>query len=186
MSLESKRKELTDQIKKYKAQVALLDSIVRVKKKDGTDFSSIGKNFTSMLDDVTVKVINESYPIKSIDKSLDIYGRVDGIWVEEKIDITPCVQHTNYEVAEDRIIKEPMVKPYFVMNADEVEKAVNEHLSIVKGWLAKDEEALSMLDELYDIFVPRLIDIKQDLKKCCGDNNTLWYDMIDILKEVIY
>ena len=185
MSLERKRQELVKCIRENKAKLALLESVVRVKKKDGSDFSAMGKNFSSSLEEVTVKVVNDPYPMKSIDKSLSVYGRVDDVWVDEKIDITPCVDISKTTIDESRIIKEPMVKHYYVMTADEIENALNERIEIVRSWLTKEEETLNNLDELYDIFIPRVKDIMKDLKACCGDNTTLWYDMKDLLKEVM-
>lgn len=186
MSLEKKREELNKQIKINKAKINALESVVRVKKKDGTDFSTISKNFSSSNKNVTVKIASNTYSLRSNAKKLVVYGYVDGIFVDEEIDISPCIdEHRCSTIDESRIIKESFIKPYYIMTVDEIEKAVGEYIEGVKCRLDREEKALNELEELYDIFIPRAKDIMEDLKKCCGDNNTLRYDMIDLLKEVI-
>ena len=185
MSLERKIEELTKSLTSNKAKKEMLESVIRVYKKDGTEFNSLGKNFSSTKEDVDVKIINDQYSIRSNAKRLLVSGYCNGRYVSEEIDITPLVDYIDFEVAPERIIKETYLKPYVVLTPDEIMHMIKSQIEIINRWIKNEEDTLNRIQECVDIFIPRIKDTLSDLKKVCGDNTTLWYDMRDLLKEEV-
>ena len=183
MSLKRKIEELTESLNTNKAKKELLESVVRVYKKDGTEFNTLGKNFSSTKEDVNVKVIHNEYSLRASAKKLFIDGYSNGNYVSEEVDITPCVDYIDFEVSPERIINESFVKPYVILTPDEIMHEIELKINLIDKWIKNEEDTLNNLQEYIDIFLPRVKDILSDVKKLCGDNTTLWYDMRDLLKE---
>lgn len=184
MLLDRKIDSLNKSLNTNKAKKELLESITRAYKKDGTDFSSLGNNFKSTREDITVKVVNDPFSLKSKAKRLLISGYCDGKYISEEIDISPCVDYVDFEVSPDRIIKDkPYVKSYVVLKPDEIMHEISLRINVFNKWINDEEETLSKLKEYTDVFLPRVKDILREVNDVCGDNGTLLHDIKEILRE---
>ena len=178
--------ELKKHNKQYEAEITLLKSIKRNHKKDGSDFSVMGKNF-SIEEPYTLKVVTPDYTIKSLGKAIEVYGRVDDIFVDASIDITPTIDTTKTTIAEDRIIKESYIKPYFIMNPDEVETAIKDQIEAREHWIEVNNDSINKLStDVYDSFREEIKDIVRRINEYAGDNVGVKYDILRILKEELY
>ena len=185
--MSNKIDSIKKNIKQHEAELELLRSIKRNYKKDGSEFSTLGKNFSTK-EEYTLRVIKPDFTIQTQGKALDIYGYVNDVFANVRIDITPCVKKDQTTIDESRLIKESCLYPYYIMNPNEIEAAIKEEIEVRELWIKKDLDAINKLNN--EEFCSSLREEARNLVKKVAEyadgNLTVKYDLLDILKEELF
>ena len=180
-NLEQIKKDLQNSIEECKAKIAAWENVKRVTKKDGTNFSTLSKNF----ENAKIEVVN--YSVRS-EKQIKVYGRTEsGNFFEDYFSIIPCVNNVKFEVAPERQIKESFLTPYFHMTVDEIEETIKSRIATYKEYIENYEEQLRIADHFYILIENELDKINEILNavsdKKSSKNLSLRYALERKVKE---
>ena len=155
--------------KEYEAKIELWKKVKRVYKKDGTNFASFGKNFEG------ASVTPERYSIRE-NYNLTISDYVNGVYISDDIELYPNVRYYKHSVADDRIIKTPLIEAYFKMTIEETFEAINDRIELYSEYIKELEKNISDAEKVYTAFTDAIDAALKDLKTAAGNNSTLYFE----------
>jgi len=114
------KKELEKKLDYHKSFFEAFGKITRNYKKDGKPFENLAKNFNGCT------VQNESYALAPGKELVICIQTQKNGYQSETIKNKETVRYSNITPDASRIIKEPMLEPYFYLTVDELETRINE------------------------------------------------------------
>lgn len=144
----------------YNTISKLWDSITRISKKDGSDFSIISKNFVGC-------TFNDSRYTKlhAAEKEITVAGQTEtGRYVSACINNYECIKYTKLQIDESRIIKEPCLEPYFYYTVDELTKLFKETAAKYKKWADESKQKAETAAAAAELYNKKIIELNQELK----------------------
>lgn len=143
---EKAMKELQNRRKRDLGLIEAWKSIERFRKKDGSDFEALAKNFTKGA------ILPARYDSEMKRVSVRVY--IDGLGYEsDEITITPTIyartdEAAKYE-AEGRLLSRgPYSHPYIILTPDEIELAINERIKYLQENADEYSKAIEQFDEI--------------------------------------
>jgi len=165
-NLEQIKKELQNSIEECNAKIAAWENVKRVTKKDGSDFSTLSKNFEN------AKIVTADYSIRN-EKQIRVSGWTENRkFVDDYFSIVPCVKNVKFEVAPDRQIKESFLEPYFYMTVEEIVEAIENRIAMWKEYVESYEEQLRIADHFYILIENELEKISEILDAVSDKRNS--------------
>ena len=178
------RKKLINQIEDYERKINLWRSVEIVKKKDGSEFVNFGKNFTN------AKIVKEWDNLYLTVSGFDNYYHP--AYISDSINLRVVCQYWKGEKpAEERVIKEIGLLPYFYLNVEETYGEVKKIIEKYEGIVEEKKNELERLDEAYDYVVKVLDDLEVNLRRLCGCEdsalkNSLFYELQEKIHRFPY
>ena len=172
---EDLRKKYQGYVVYYQDLLHLLNNIKFVTKKDGTPYQNMVKN----IDISNVKLENIGVSLRAVTYTIK-GGNELHFWFKDKLG---RFQDYNIQLSTDfdikniepsRIIKEPYLNPYYVMNLDDVKKYIEAQKKSVQEWLDKDLKILKNFDKA----IAMAKKFEKEFKEKFQDS-TFWY----VIKE---
>lgn len=185
-NLESIKKDFKQRIEELNALIEAWEKVERVRTKDGKDFKTLSKNFKE------AKIENKEYSIKSYDKQIKVWNTTkQNRYITDSLDVVQLVEMVKFEVEEERIIKESFVKPYFILNVDEVFELINIRIANYKKQVASYKKQLEEIENNYNKVIGKLEEIHVILKNISDkgpDNDFLStrYALEDVIKHYYF
>ena len=182
---ETIKKEFENYIEQHEAQRDAWKKVKRVTKKDGADFATLAKNFEN------AKIENCEYALRA-EKQINVYTVTrSGRYINDYFSISPLVKDANFDVSEERVIKESMLSAYFHMNADEIEKAIEKRIEMHENSIKAYQEQINNLDKYYNRIIEQLEEIHETLneitpKGANATNLSLRYAMEEVIKNYYF
>ena len=163
--------QYTRNAEEYETISKLWEDVARNYKKDGSDFSTMSKNFSGCtFKDPTVCKLH------ALEKEITVCGPTPaGRYVHAKIDNYQCVKYSKIKPEENRIIKESFLEPYFYLTAGEIEQAIKEESAKYKAWAENNRKRAKMVTAAAELYNKKMQELNQELK-----NNDFPFDAYDI------
>lgn len=98
--LEIIKKEIEEKRQYNKDCLEAWENVKRLSKKDGSDFSSLSKNFDGL------KVIKETYNLFPEERKLTVYFKSNGKYELDSIPNVEMVRYSKRNVDKSRVVKE--------------------------------------------------------------------------------
>ena len=170
---EYKLKEINDKLNKYKkdyeSKIALWRKVERVKKKDGSDFSVLSKNFKN------ARIVPASASIRT-NYEIQVSDYINGAYISDYFELYPCVKYyKGGDISPDRIIKEPCCEPYFAMTLDEISDEINRTIELYTGRIKALEKQINDAEKVFSEFSDAIDNALKTLKTDAGDGSILYY-----------
>lgn len=169
--LDEERKKYEGYVAYYKDLLILLNNIKFVTKKDGTPYQSIIKN----IDISGINLKNVGVTCRAIYYSIKEgnelhFNFIDRLGKFQSYDIQLRTSFDIENVEPKRIIKEPLLTPYYDMNVEDLKKYIEVQKVSIQGWLDRDLKLLSDFDKA----VKMAQKFEKDFKEKFSDD-ALWY-----------
>ena len=174
--IEEKRKAHQGYAAYYEGLLWLLNGIKFVTKKDGTPYQNMAKNIdisgVKNITNVNLTLRAVSYSIKGGNELHFWFYDKNNNFQEYNIELKTRFDIENVEP--ERIIKEPLLTPYYNMTIEDLKKYIESQKVTIQGWL--DREIKLLLD--FDEAIKMAQQFENDFRAKYSDNS-LWY----IVKE---
>lgn len=167
-SLDNILTELRKRLDTVNTKISAWEKVERNRKKDGSDFASLGKNFknATLYDSQTSLV-----PEKAI--TVHAWSQFSG-YVEDDIKNRALVRYEkNRQIPEGRIIKESYLEPYYYKTVDEIFEDISCRIAGLKRQKEEIESDIENAEQVFNLFKARIDTALTELKLSC--NSGLYY-----------
>lgn len=168
-SLDNIQTELRKRLDEIETKLSAWEKVERKRKKDGTSFSALSRNF------VNATIHDNQYTLKSVDKLITVcaWTKYSG-WITDEIHTCESVKYEkNRKIADDRIVKERFIEPYYIKTVDEIFEDIDSRIEYLKGQKRKIEDDLEASEKVFGEFKSKIDEALKELKASC--NQSLYY-----------
>ena len=143
-----------------------------VYKKDGSHFSVFSKNFECASVGKYSIIEDSEHPYLTIHYNVNARYETEHIEIYFYLDELPETDERRKEY------KPQFVRQTVAMNFDEIENKVKSHIEFLENQIKSYDKQIEIAKSVYDTYMSKVTEAKNELLKNCGDKNTLYYDVL--------
>lgn len=176
-TLEGIKSEFQKRIAEHEALASAWEKVERLRKKDGTDFAVLSKNFSNctVAQDCIRLVPNSKIKVSAPTEQVG--------WVRDEIDTTELVKYSKIKIEESRIHKEPCIEPYFFKTVDELWEEIQARVKMHRAYADDYRRMIDMAEEKFNFVAERMSDIQKMFNSLGKDVNSLKYALESVVKN---
>lgn len=182
-SVQSVKDYLEKCMREHEAKAKLWKKVTRLKKKDGSDFKTLSKNFGNAK-------IYANYMQRNV---IGVNGWVNNKYVEDKwlndkyiedeMDIWEYADETKLNLEEHTVIKEAAwSRAYIYLTADEIWEKIEKQIKFHEQKVNEYREQLAKADKVFTEFAEAIDAALIKLKEKAGDHTSLYYQCREYMK----
>lgn len=139
-------------------------SVTRNYKKNGESFSNLKQNFNG------VSIYAAPYSMHDKEKEIHVHAKSErNGYISDSISNSECVKYTKFQIAEDRVIKESFLEPYFYLNADEIQEKINSRIEYYESRVNELNKAIDGISHDLEIMQNLLNTMADEISKMSAD-----------------
>lgn len=180
-SIDTIKTELEKRIDWAETLKAAWEKVGRCRKKDGTDFVALAKNFTNC------RVYDAQYTMAP-EKEIRINGLSKySSYVSDDIKNRELYKYSKRKdkIDPDRVIKESFLEPYFYKTVDEIFEDIEGKIKYYAEYIAKLQRELEKVDGVFGKF-KAAIDNALNTLSAETESSDLYYSCTEYLKNCHY
>lgn len=181
INFENRLQEIKNRIKNYKLELELLKSITFKTKKNGEPFTKIENNFE--FNGFNARIVKDSVGLNGYDYHIYFHNQKTlengTLYVNGYRNLEYDYRAKEYiipeGVAPERIIKQTYLKPYYMLNFEELKQELEEMKESHIEWIEKEEKHLQEFSEAKEDIIKFEKEIKEKFPTLS------WYDLKDLI-----
>lgn len=175
--LEMIKKEIEEKRQYNKDCLEAWENIKRLSKKDGSDFSSLSKNFNGL------KVIKEIHSLFPEERELTIYFKSNGKCESDSVSNVEMVRYSKRNVDKSRVVKEQYLEARYLLTINEIFENIECKKNQLKANIDKYTKQFENIDNKYKELKEKLSSVKSFLMIEKERDLALYYTMQELVKS---